>query len=663
MARRKGIKLTINGQEVKGREGDTVLDVCRANDIYVPTLCYLEGLSSVGACRLCVVEIEGERRINPACTYLARDGLVVRTNTEKLEEYRRQMLELLFTERNHHCFFCAASGDCELQKLAYRYQMDHTRYPYTFPTLPTDTLNDFLVIDHNRCILCGRCVRICAEVVGSHTLDFGSRGWRTLVTSDLNQPLGESSCISCGACSQACPTGAIFSKVSAYRGRTSEGKIIHSLCSLCGVGCDIDVLVKDNNIVRIDGTNLTGLKGQLCRKGRFEQVYKETPRITVPLIAEVRHAAARASSWEEALDWATRGTRAYLRRYGVNSVAGFASSLCPNETLDAFAKLMLDTVGTSSLDTLDGSVYRTLTQGISAFTKNSHGLEIESPLESILKADCVLVVGCNPLESHPVAGCYILRAQTQNQAQLLVIDWRQNDLGIRADRWLRPSEGSTEALISALAGMMSKKGKGVERRRKIVSLAEAARVSGLNEALLVQSADMLSSAKEVVVVYGEGIYNQKDPELVTSLLELAKLANPNGLKVISVKPRGNSRGAWGLGIASRNEIAKAKPKLVYILLADDEYGVEDYVLQVAEQAEFLVVQASYASPLTEAADVVFPSPIWAEREGTYLSLDGKAGRSQRVLEPPLGIKDDLEIIAQLTQKLKKRRPRLWPRLR
>ncbi|MBA7629290.1 NADPH-Fe(3+) oxidoreductase subunit alpha [subsurface metagenome] len=413
------------------------------------------------------------------------------------------------------------------------------------------------------------------------------------------------------------------------------------------MGCDIDVLVKDNNIVRIDGTNLTGLKGQLCRKGRFEQVYKETPRITVPLIAEVRHAAARASSWEEALDWATKGIRAYLRRYGVNSVAGFASSLCPNETLDAFAKLMLDTVGTSSLDTLDGSVYRTLTQGICAFTKNSHGLEIESPLESILKAD-------------DISGS---RVSVHAEEKLLVIDWRQNDLGIRADRWLRPSEGSTEALISALAGMMSKKGKGVKQPRKIVSLVEAARVSGLNEALLVQSADMLSSAKEVVVVYGEGIYNQKDPELVTSLLELARLANPNGLKVISVKPRGNSRGAWGLEIASRNEIAKAKPKLVYILLADDEYGVEDSVLQVAEQAEFLVVQASYASPLTEAADVVFPSPIWAEREGTYLSLDGKAGRSQRVLEPPPGIKDDLEIIAQLTQKLKKRRPRLWPRLR
>ncbi len=136
MTERKEITLTINGKQVKGKEGDTVLEVCRANDIYVPTLCYLEGLSSVGACRLCVVEIQGERRINPACTYPARDGLVVTTHTPNLEKYRRLVLELMFTERNHFCFFCAASGDCELQALAYKYQMDHARYPYTCPLIP-----------------------------------------------------------------------------------------------------------------------------------------------------------------------------------------------------------------------------------------------------------------------------------------------------------------------------------------------------------------------------------------------------------------------------------------------------------------------------------------------------------------------------------------------
>ncbi|MBM3165917.1 MAG: 2Fe-2S iron-sulfur cluster binding domain-containing protein [Chloroflexi bacterium] len=660
MAEKKEIKLTINSREARGKEGDTILDICRANDIYVPTLCHLEGLSVVGACRLCVVEIEGERRINPACTYPARDGLVVRTDTEQLEKYRRLMLELIFTERNHFCFFCAASGDCELQKLAYQYQMDHARYQYTFPTLPTDTLNDFLVVDHNRCILCGRCVRVCAEVVSSHTLSFANRGWRTMVVADLNQPLGESSCISCGACVQACPTGAIFSKTSAYRGRTNEGKIIRSLCSLCGMSCDIDVLIKDNNIVRIDGANLTRPKGQLCRKGRFEQVYREAPRIATPLVA-AEGQTIKASSWEEAFELARRGIEAYRRRYGANSIAGFASSLCPTETLEAFAKLMRDTIGTSLVDTLDGSAYRTLTQGMSKFSKNGQGLETESPLESILKSDCIIVVGCNPLQSHPVAGCYMLQAQIHDRAQLVVIDWQQNSLGARADLWLRPNENGMGDLISALASMLNRRGKRSKQTQGAVSLASAALASGLDETLLEQAANMLAAAKKGVVVYGNGLWGKKDAACVRGVLELASLVHSNGPKAIALKPWGNSRGAWELGIASKDEVTDAKPKLVYLLLADQEFGGEDFVFRVAEQAEFLIVQASYTSPLTEVADVVLPSPIWAEREGTYISVDGKAGRSKRILEPLPGIKDDLEIFAQMTQRLQKRRPMLWKR--
>jgi formate dehydrogenase major subunit len=645
----KEITLTINDKQVKGKEGDTVLEVCQANDIYLPTLCHLEGLTDVGACRMCVVEIEKERRPIPACTYPARDGLVVRTHTEKLEKYRRQILELLFTERNHFCFFCAASGECELQALAYRYQMDHVRYPYTFPALPTDTLSDFLVLDHNRCILCGRCVRICSEVVGNHTLDFARRGWRAMVAADLNQPLGESSCITCGACVQACPTGALFSKVSAYRGRAADGKFIRSLCSLCSVGCDIDVLVKDNNIVRIDGANLTGLKGQLCVKGRFQQLSRESPRIVTPLIAK-KKGVMRPASWEEALNLAAAELKAHLGRDGASGIAGLVSSLCPNETVEAFAKFMRHTVGTSFLDSLDGSTCRTLLQGITAFSKNGHGLDIESPLEAILEADCVLVVGADVLESHPVAGCYILRARTRNKARLLVIEPRQNELGVRADLWLRPVEDGMETVIKDLTGLVAGKGKRTAKPRKGSTKADVAPAAGVEQALLQQAADMLKSAHKAVVVYGDGILNKKDPNLVASLLQLANLISHDGLKVVSLKPRANSRGCWGLGVASQETMAKAKPRLVYVLLGDDELVTEDLVAQ-AEKAEFLLVQASYASPLTKAADLVLPSPIWAERAGTYVSLDGKVARSQTVLELAPGLKDDKEIIKELARRL------------
>ena len=646
MSDRKEITLTINQKQVKGKEGDTILDICRANEIYVPTLCFLEGLTAVGACRMCVVEIDGERRINPSCTYPAREGLVVRTSTPNLEKYRRLILELIFTERNHFCFFCAASGDCELQALAYRYQMDHARYPYTFPSLPTDTLNPYLVIDHNRCISCGRCVRVCGEVVANHTLDFSRRGWRTRVAADLNQPLGRSSCISCGACNQACPTGTIFSKVSAFRGRTKEGKFIRTVCSLCGVACEMDVLVKDNNVVRIDGAALTGLKGQLCEMGRFQQVYNETPRITAPLVKD-KAGRLQPASWEDASKLVVERIGQTKTQHGANSIAGFASALCSTETLEAFARFMRDTIGTSNVDTTDGDSYRALAKGISLFSKNGHGMGIESPLEAILEADCVLVVGANPIKTHPVAGCYVLRAKDRNKAKVIVIDARDNSFGLRADLWLRPKEGSEEELLGALSGIVAKGSKSADKGPSPAPLAKA---TGLDKDAVEQAAAILSAAKKPVVIYGEGILDKKDHKLVAGVLDLAKAASKDGLKAISLKPRGNSRGAWELGLANSNGMAKAKPKLAYVLLSDDAVHAGDWGALV-DKAEFVVVQASYRSGLTDRADVVLPSPIWSEREGKYTSLDGKTSRAKRVVELPAGLKDDVRIINGLAQKL------------
>src|SRR4030042_3269147 len=289
------ITLTIDGKEVKGKAVDTVLDLCQANDIDVPTLCHLKGLSNVGACRMCVVDIEGERRINPSCTYPARDGLVVRTKTETLERYRRLMLELMFKERNHFCMFCERSGDCDLQKMAYRYQMDNVRYPYTFPSQPLDPSTDSVAIDHNRCILCGRCVRICAEIEANHTLDFSRRGWKTVVAADLGQPLAESSCTLCGACMQVCPTGAIFSKLSIYKGKPTDCDETVTICPICGVGCELSVLIKDNNVILIRAPEPTELKGSLCREGRFGLIRDGRLRVTSPLLRD-RHGRLRESA-------------------------------------------------------------------------------------------------------------------------------------------------------------------------------------------------------------------------------------------------------------------------------------------------------------------------------------------------------------------------------
>lgn len=207
------VTLTINDELVSARSGQTLLDVIREQDVYLPTLCHMDGLSERGGCRLCLVEVQGARNLQAACVTQVAEGMVVSTHSERLRTYRRMILELLFAERNHVCAVCVMNGHCELQAVAAIEGMDHVRYDYLHPDLPMDASHTRFGIDHNRCILCTRCVRVCDEVEGAHTKDVLGRGVNCRIVHDLNQPWGSSlSCTSCGKCVQVCPTGALFHK-------------------------------------------------------------------------------------------------------------------------------------------------------------------------------------------------------------------------------------------------------------------------------------------------------------------------------------------------------------------------------------------------------------------------------------------------------------------
>lgn len=662
------ITLTINGQCVKGTEGDTVLTVCRKNGIYVPTLCHFEGLSDVGSCRLCVVEVDGERRINPACTYPARAGLIVRTNTEKLENYRRMILELMFTERNHLCAFCAASGECELQAMAYRYQMDHVRYPYSWPSLPVDSVNPYIIIDHNRCILCGRCIRICAEVVGNHTLDFGRRGWKTMICADLNQPLGESSCISCGACAQACPTGAIFTKTGSYRGNITNCQTSRTACSQCGLGCEIDVLTRNEALVRIDSPNLPVPGSQLCVKGRFEQLYEKHNRIYAPA-ASNRMGEFRKVSWVDAINRIVRGLGEIKKRYGPGSIAGIASSRANNESLRAFSGLMREVIGTSRLDTLDGDAFRTAVKGISA-TGASLALSIEAPIDEILYADCILIVGAEPLKSHPIVGSYILQATNRNRARLMTLDSRPDPFHYRTPVQLRPKPGNLERALKAFIASIIQKGLGkpnalgtdLSSYYTSIDVNNACQLSGIIPNDLENVAAIFAAAKHAVIIYGDGVFKSRSPSMVSDMLNLAALTGntkDGKASIIGLKPNGNSRGAWEIGIANTEhsaleETGQDKIKAAYIFAADEYVNNQEF-LERLKKINFVVVQSSYASPLTRLASVVLPSPIWAERGGSYTTLDGRRVKSSPVLKGPADIRDDAAVINDIAMRLSKSR--------
>ncbi|MGA2888269.1 MAG: bidirectional hydrogenase complex protein HoxU [Terracidiphilus sp.] len=204
--------LTINEKAVSGRRGQTILEVARENEIEIPTLCHLDGLSDVGACRLCLVEIKGNNKLLPACVATIFEGMEVSTDTERLRKYRRNILELLFAERNHICAVCVSNGHCELQTLAKDQGLTHISLPYRNPSLAVDASHERFTLDHNRCILCTRCVRVCAEIEGAHIWDVMGRGIDSIIISDLKEPWGSSACTRCGKCVQVCPTGALFDK-------------------------------------------------------------------------------------------------------------------------------------------------------------------------------------------------------------------------------------------------------------------------------------------------------------------------------------------------------------------------------------------------------------------------------------------------------------------
>lgn len=205
--------LKIDGLDIGANEDETILAAARENNVAIPTLCELEGLSSVGACRLCLVEVKGARRLLPACVTNVEEGMEVTTTSDRLIRYRKQILSLFFSERNHICSVCVSNGHCDLQSLAQSLGLDHVSFPYLYPRLPVDSSHDRFVIDHNRCILCTRCVRVCDEIEGAHTWDVLGRGVNAKVITDLNQPWGSSeTCTSCGKCVHVCPTGALSEK-------------------------------------------------------------------------------------------------------------------------------------------------------------------------------------------------------------------------------------------------------------------------------------------------------------------------------------------------------------------------------------------------------------------------------------------------------------------
>ena len=362
--------ISINGQSYDFENGETILDVARRNHIDIPTLCHLKGAAPTGACRICVVEVKGARTLMTSCTTPALANMVVQTESAKVVEARKQMLQLMLSSGNHNCAvrgsdnqewtafqlkvqsedgsddLCPVWGDCRLQDLAYRYQVSGEAYDPTPTRYPMELANPFIVRDFSRCIQCGRCVQACNEVQVNNAISYGYRGSEAKIIAAGDRPLKDSDCVFCGECVQACPVGALVEKKARYTVRPWETRKVHTTCTYCGVGCQIHLHVKDNRVAKVTGVeDVPPNHGSLCVKGRFGYDFIGSgERLTTPLIKE--NGTFREASWDEALDLVADRLTKIRDTHGGDNIGVLTSARITNEenyVIQKFARAVLKT--------------------------------------------------------------------------------------------------------------------------------------------------------------------------------------------------------------------------------------------------------------------------------------------------------------------------------
>jgi len=342
-------KIIIDENECVFAPGEMVLQVARRNGIDIPTLCYLKGASPTGACRVCLVEVEGARNLVAACAAPAAQNMVVKTGTPRVIRARRMNVELLLGSGHHYCVTCEADGDCRLQTLAYEYKIEDIRFDESPSRYPPEE-NTLILRDFSRCVMCGRCVQACNEIQVNQAISYGYRGVNSKIVTVGDRPYSNSDCVFCGECIEVCPVGALIAKPSRFKGKPWELEKVRTTCAYCGVGCQIYLHVKDNRVVKVTGVGDAGPNyGSLCVKGRFGYDFiHDEDRLKTPLIRE--NGDFREASWDEALGLVADNLNAIKKASGPDSIGVLCSARVTNEDNYLTQKFARAVIGTNNVD-------------------------------------------------------------------------------------------------------------------------------------------------------------------------------------------------------------------------------------------------------------------------------------------------------------------------
>ncbi|MDR6854054.1 formate dehydrogenase subunit alpha [Variovorax guangxiensis] len=708
------VTLEIDGNEVTVPAGTSLMRAAVDAGIQVPKLCATDSLEPFGSCRLCLVEIEGRRGFPASCTTPAEAGMKVRTQTPKLQDLRKGVMELYISDHPLDCLTCSANGNCELQDMAGVTGLRNVRYGFdgaNHLNSKKDESNPYFSYDPSKCIVCNRCVRACEETQGTFALTISGRGFESRVSPGQDQPFMESECVSCGACVEACPTATLQEKSVIWLGQPEHSVI--TTCAYCGVGCAFKAEMKGNEVVRMvpwkDGK---ANDGHSCVKGRFAWGYAtHQDRMLKPMIRKKITDPWQEVSWEVALGYAAGEFKRLQSQYGRDAIGGITSSRCTNEETYLVQKLVRAAFGNNNVDTCARVCHSPTGYGLKQTLGESAGTQT---FKSVEKADVIVVIGANPTDGHPVFASR-MKKRLREGAKLIVIDPRRIDIvkspHVKAAHHLQLRPGTNVAVVTALAHVIATEGLIAEdyvaERCDLASFAEwrafvskpenspeaTEAATGVPAEEMRAAARLYATAGNGAIYYGLGVTeHSQGSTTVMGIANLAMATGNVGREGVGVNPlrgqnnvqgscdmgsfphelpgyrhvsdstsRASFEAAWGVridpepGLRIPNMFDAAIGGSFKGLYCEGEDIVQSdpntqHVAAAMMAMECVVVQDLFLNETAKYAHVFLPGSSFLEKDGTFTNAERRISRVRKVMPPKAGYAD-WEVTVKLAQAL------------
>jgi formate dehydrogenase major subunit len=710
----KLVTLEIDGVEVSVPEGTSVMSAAVDAGVRVPKLCATDSLEAFGSCRLCLVEIDGRKGYPASCTTTVAPGMKVRTQTPKLADIRRGVMELYISDHPLDCLTCSANGNCELQDMAGVVGLREVRYGYEGENhlkSEKDNSNPYFSFDPSKCIVCSRCVRACEETQGTFALTIDGRGFASMVSPSEHQPFMESECVSCGACVQACPTATLMEKSVIDKGQADHS--VTTTCAYCGVGCSFRAEMKGSEVVRmIPNKEGKANRGHSCVKGRFAFGYATHPdRIKTPMIRSKISDPWREVSWDEAVHYAASEFKRIQAKYGRGSVGGITSSRCTNEETYLVQKLVRAAFGNNNVDTCARVCHSPTGYGLKTTLGESAGTQ---DFDSVMKSDVIMVIGANPTDGHPVFASRMKR-RLREGAKLIIADPRIIDMvrtpHIEASYHLQLRPGTNVALINSIAHVIVTEGlvkeDFVAERCDVNEFAkwkafiaesrnspeEMEKTTGVPADQVRGAARLFATGGNGAIYYGLGVTeHSQGSTMVMGIANIAMATGNIGREGVGVNPlrgQNNVQGACDMGSFPHelpgyrhvsDDKIRAQFEQAWGVKLDNEPGLripnmfdasidgsfkglyvqgEDiaqsdpdtqHVTHALESLECMVVQDIFLNETAKFAHVFLPGSSFLEKNGTFTNAERRISRVRKVM-PALAGKEDWEATMALSNAL------------